>query len=104
MPFKNGTFKLVVFDPPHLVKAGAKSWLALKYGVLKKDWQSDLKQGFAECFRVLAIDGVLIFKWAETQIKTSQVLQCTDQAPLFGHKFGKRSGTHWIVFMKQAPT
>lgn len=29
MPFPDGTFSLVVFDPPHLVKAGAKSWLAL---------------------------------------------------------------------------
>ena len=28
LPFDNNTFKLVVFDPPHLVHAGAKSWLA----------------------------------------------------------------------------
>lgn len=29
MPFSDGTFKLVVFDPPHLIHAGAKSWLAM---------------------------------------------------------------------------
>ena len=34
LPFDNNTFKLVVFDPPHLVHAGAKSWLAKKYGRL----------------------------------------------------------------------
>lgn len=28
MPFLNKSFKLVVFDPPHLVKAGRDSWLA----------------------------------------------------------------------------
>jgi hypothetical protein len=28
LPFPDGAFKLVAFDPPHLVKAGPKSWLA----------------------------------------------------------------------------
>ncbi|ESK53842.1 hypothetical protein F990_03122 [Acinetobacter tjernbergiae DSM 14971 = CIP 107465] len=32
MPFNDGQFNLVVFDPPHLFKAGKKSWLALKQG------------------------------------------------------------------------
>ena len=30
MPFSDNTFYLVVFDPPHLVRAGEKSWLAAK--------------------------------------------------------------------------
>ncbi len=100
MPFESNQFNLVVFDPPHLLKAGKQSWLALKYGKLKDDWREDLKKGFAECFRVLANDGVLIFKWNETQIKVSEILALTDQVPLFGHPSGKRSNTHWIVFMK----
>jgi len=100
MPFADGQFKLVVFDPPHLIKAGKQSWLALKYGKLKNDWQEDLRKGFKECFRVLATDGVLIFKWNETQIKVSEVLGLTDQKPLFGHISGKRANTHWITFMK----
>lgn len=100
MPFSDGQFKLVVFDPPHLVRAGKQSWLALKYGKLQNDWREDIKKGFAECFRVLTTDGVLIFKWNETQIKVSEVLALTDQKPLFGHPSGKRANTHWITFMK----
>ena len=102
MPFDDGQFKLVVFDPPHLVRAGKQSWLALKYGKLKNDWCEDLRKGFSECFRVLATDGVLIFKWNETQIKVSEILKLTDQKPLFGHISGKRANTHWITFMKMS--
>lgn len=100
MPFADGTFKLVAFDPPHLVRAGPKSWLAAKYGKLSDDWRDDLRQGFAECFRVLATDGVLVFKWNETQIKLSEVLTLTPHEPLFGHTSGKKAGTHWMIFMK----
>ncbi|RZG63812.1 class I SAM-dependent methyltransferase, partial [Acinetobacter bouvetii] len=61
MPFEDETFHAVVFDPPHLLHAGDKSWLALKYGKLGQDWRSDLALGFAECFRVLKPNGMLIF-------------------------------------------
>lgn len=103
MPFKDGSFKLAVFDPPHLIHAGPQSWLALKYGVLGQDWREDIRKGFSECFRVLANDCVLIFKWNETQIKVSEILKLTDQKPLIGHKSGKHSKTHWICFMKTQP-
>ena len=101
LPFEDGSFKLVVFDPPHSTRAGRDSWLRAKYGILTSDWRDDLSKGFAECFRVLATDGVLIFKWNETQVKVSEILALTDQAPLFGHKSGKREKTHWITFMKR---
>lgn len=103
MPFDDGSFKLVVFDPPHLKSAGKAGWQAKKYGVLNVDWKADIRQGFAECFRVLATDGVLIFKWNETQIKVSEVLALTDRKPLFGHRSGKTSGTHWVTFMNTEP-
>ena len=100
MPFEDGSFKLVVFDPPHLLRAVYKSWVRAKYGVLNQEtWQSDLRQGFSECFRVLAPDGILIFKWNDTQIKVSQILALTDKRPLFGHPSGKKGGTHWMCFM-----
>lgn len=102
MPFDEASFALVVFDPPHLVRAGPKSWLAAKYGKLGADWRDDLRQGFAECFRVLKPDGVLIFKWNETQVLTRDVLACTDAKPLFGHKSGRPNKTHWMTFMKAA--
>lgn len=103
LPFDDGSFKMVVFDPPHLRKAGLASWLGLKYGILGQDWQEDLRQGFAECFRVLEPEGVLVFKWNEVQIKVADILALTDQKPLFGHKSGKRMDTHWICFMKSKP-
>jgi hypothetical protein len=102
LPYADSSFKLVAFDPPHLVRAGPKSWLAAKYGKLSDDWRADLRAGFSECFRVLHADGVLVFKWAETQIKLSEVLALTPHQPLFGNTSGKNAGTHWLVFMKQA--
>lgn len=100
LPFPDGTFKLVAFDPPHLVRAGPRSWMAAKYGKLSEDWRKDLRRGFAECFRVLAPHGVLVFKWNETQVRIAEVLALTPHRPLFGNTSGKKAGTHWMVFMK----
>ena len=100
MPFSDKSFKMVVFDPPHLNKLGKSSWMAKKYGVLNESWKEDIRKGFSECFRVLEDDGVLIFKWNETQIKVSEILKLCDHRPLFGHKSGKLSNTHWMCFMK----
>ncbi len=100
LSFDDGAFNLVAFDPPHLVRAGKESWLGKKYGILNSDWHDDMRRGFSECFRVLKVGGVLIFKWNETQIKVSEILALTDQKPLFGHKSGKSMQTHWICFMK----
>ena len=73
--------------------------MAAKYGKLTGDWREDLRKGFAECFRVLDSDGVLVFKWNETQVKIREVLELTDVQPLFGNTSGKKAGTHWYVFM-----
>lgn len=100
LPYADETFKLVAFDPPHLVRAGPRSWLAAKYGKLGGGWREDLTLGFSECFRVLAGDGVLVFKWNETQVKLSEVLALTPHQPLFGNTSGKKAGTHWLVFIK----
>ena len=97
LPFKSESFYLVVFDPPHLVRAGDNSWLAKKYGKLDETWPSMLHDGFAECMRVLKPHGTLIFKWNEEQIKLKDVLATNDFKPLFGNK---RNKTHWVVFMK----
>lgn len=100
LQFDNDSFKLVVFDPPHLKVAGKESWMAKKYGKLENNWKDDLRKGFSECFRVLEDNGILIFKWNETQIKTGEILALTERKPLFGHISGKRANTHWICFMK----
>lgn len=100
IPYPDETFKLIAFDPPHLVQAGPRSWLAAKYGKLSDNWRDDLRKGFAECFRVLASSGVLVFKWNETQVPLREVLALTEQQPLFGHTSGRKGMTHWLVFMK----
>jgi hypothetical protein len=30
----------------------------------------------------------------------SEVLKLTTERPLFGHKSGKQSATHWVAFLK----
>jgi len=100
MPYEDNSFKLVVFDPPHLNKAGKNSWIAKKYGVLKPTWEADIKAGVNECMRVLQPNGTLIFKWNETQIKLSAVLKAIDHKPLFGHTTGSNGRTIWLCFMK----
>jgi ubiquinone/menaquinone biosynthesis C-methylase UbiE len=101
MPFEDESFKLVVFDPPHFNRLGANSYTAQKYGRLFPSWETDLKRGFDECMRVLEPFGILIFKWNEVQIPVSKLLEIFGQRPLFGHKSGKASKTHWMCFMKR---
>ena len=105
IPFPDNTFAVVVFDPPHLQRAGEKSWLAKKYGVLGNEWREDLRKGFAECFRVLRSEGILIFKWSENQIPVKEILSLTNVEPLIGHVSMKhkqnQTQTHWITFLKE---
>lgn len=103
MELPDNSFSLVVFDPPHL-KIGRKSYFAQIYGSLEDTWQEDIRKGFAECFRVLKPEGVLIFKWNESDIPLREILALTNVQPLFGHRSGKAAKTHWITFMKLTPT
>lgn len=101
LKLRNRSFKLVVFDPPHLSDLGKRSEWKKKYGNLNKDtWESDIRRGFNECWRVLKRHGILIFKWNEHEIPTSKILSLIPHRPLFGHKSGKLSKTHWLCFMK----
>ena len=97
IPFPDNSFKLAVFDPPHLLRIGDNAWMAKKYGKLSGTWRQDIKQGFDECMRVLEPYGILVFKWNEQQIKTGDILKAIGVMPLFGDK---RAKTHWMVFMK----
>jgi SAM-dependent methyltransferase len=100
LPFPNDTFEHVVFDPPHMYNIGDNSITAKKYGKLIGDWRDMLRAGFSECFRVLRPGGTLIFKWCEYDVPVSEVLALTTEKPLYGHRSGKQSKTHWIAFLK----
>jgi len=100
LPYPDDTFNLVAFDPPHLFRAGEKSWMKAKYGKLSENWRDDIRKGFAECFRVLMIGGVLVFKWNETHVKIGEIQKLSDHKPLFGHLSGRKGLTHWLVYMK----
>lgn len=101
LPFEDNTFSLVVFDPPH--RYGLKdSWIMKRYGTYdsKEEMLDNIVRGFAECMRVLKPDGVLVFKWAEIQIPTPEIIKAIGHKPLFGHHSGKKSNTNWLCFMK----
>lgn len=103
LKFADKSFKLVVFDPPHLIKAtqSKTSVMFKKYGTLLKDtWKDDLSKGFSECWRVLDDYGTLIFKWGEDSVSVKECLALFPQKPLFGHPTRKGGTTHWLCFMK----
>ena len=101
LPFKNETFQMVVFDPPHLF-LGETSSVAKFYGRLIKDtWQDELEFGFNECWRVLKNYGTLIFKWNDFEISKEDVIEVLGKEPLFGHCTNRSTeNTHWFTFMK----
>lgn len=101
MPFEEGTFNLVVFDPPHLIGKD-KSWLKRMYGCYETKEQAlrSVSQGIRECMRVLRTGGVLVFKWNELDISTREIIDACGYEPLFGHRSGKKANTHWLTFMK----
>ena len=104
LPFPDDTFDRVVFDPPHIQRNGDTSWLFKKYGVLRGEWREMIRRGFAECFRVLRPGGTLVFKWSNHDVPVREILGMTPERPLYGHRSGRASKTHWIVFLKDADT
>ena len=106
MPFEDDAFQMVVFDPPHNVRPGGPLGVnGLMYGALHPDTeQSDLARGFAECWRVLAPGGSLIFKWAG---KIERVKPHFPTEPIVGTRSvrnGGGLGTRWLIFYKPLDT
>lgn len=100
LPFKNNTFDLVNFDPPHLTRAGENGWMRQKYGVLFTTWREDLTAGLHEAFRVLRPGGTLTLKWCDEHIPLADVLALSPYPPLYGTRHGKNNKTSFTVFNK----
>lgn len=101
MPFEDASFKMVIYDPPHLTSGSEKSVINKKYGLLNKQtWKQDVVDGFNECWRVLEENGVLIFKWNNANKKASELIKSFPFKPLFGDFTGKTGQTVWMTFIK----
>ena len=105
MPFDDEVFQLVVFDPPHIVRDALLGNVSKQYGALPKATeQDDLGRGFAECWRVLASGGTLVFKWAGD---VARVRPHFPAEPIVGSRQAPRGnalGTRWFVFYKPLDT
>ena len=101
MDFKDKSFKMVIFDPPHLFM-NKTAWMAKKYGTIKgTDWKEDLRKGFKECWRVLDNFGTLIFKWNNQSIDIKEVKLLFPEEPIIFNRIGtKGKSTYRFVFMK----
>lgn len=100
LPFPDASFKLVIFDPPHLLHVGDKSWLTKKYGTLNMDWKTVIYNGFNQCMRVLASGGTLIFKWSDRDISLSEILNVIQCKPIIGDR-SRTGNSIWLVFYKE---
>jgi len=102
MPFKDESFQLVLFDPPHVVRDKESfSEVTLRYGTLTKDnEQEEIGLGFAECWRVLAPGGTLVFKWAGSLERVEPHFPCDPIVGTRGAPRGSLLGTRWFIFYK----
>ena len=108
LPYDDESFNLIVFDPPHVIKDGGMEALAgqvqRKYGALEAEtWQSDIRRGFEELWRVLDTGGTLTFKFADRAADFEEVISLSPVDPLFGTTITKqRNGvdSRWFVFYK----
>lgn len=106
LPYKDESFNLVVFDPPHAIRPdGMQSLHGVthkKWGCLHAEtWQEDLRVGFEELWRILRPGGTLIFKFADEAAEFDEVLKLAPEPPLFGTSTKDHtSETRWFVFYK----
>ena len=109
--FADSSFQLIVWDPPHIIRKpywDNTAEMEKNFGWLNfETWQSDLKRGFAELWRCLKPNGVLIFKWSEYSATMKKVLKLFPIDPLFYQITAKKitskkkeSRTLWFCFMK----
>jgi SAM-dependent methyltransferase len=119
--FPNETFRLIVFDPPHIIvskkNTSQDSSMRHMFGVLVADTiEEDMKKAFSEFWRVLKPYGVLMFKWNTQYLQSDRLLALApcpplvyqvsasikrkETAPLRRANYGSQAKTLWFCFMK----
>ena len=101
MIYGDKSFKLVIFDPPHMFM-NENAWMTKKYGSLKNiDWRKNIGLGFKECWRILDDYGTLIFKWNDNCLDIKEIKTLFPDEPIIFNKIGtKGKRTYWFVFFK----
>ena len=95
--FENGSFDLIIFDPPHM-NCGPKSQMAARYGHwLTADIRDLVRDAFVEFHRLLRPDGLVAFKWNDHDTPLERIL-----APVSG--FDKLVGVPTAVRTKHSST
>lgn len=112
MPFRNGTFDLIVYDPPHC-KFNRNSQMGLRYGNYYKtvdELRSAIRGSVMEANRVAKESCVMAFKWNNHDISFSKIfgIMYSYWRVMFGdtsndvRQRGFRSDTCW-AFLEKAP-
>tara|TARA_R110000737_G_scaffold351666_1_gene394609 strand:- start:381 stop:866 length:486 start_codon:yes stop_codon:yes gene_type:complete len=100
LPFENNSFKLIVWDIPHIIK-NSGGIINKKYGNLGENWKEDTTKAFESIWSKLDINGTLIFKYSDLNIKLTDMLNLFPIKPLFGTRTKKSvNSTYWICFFK----
>lgn len=102
LPFKDKSFKHILWDVPHMLGKKVNGIIQTKYGFLDKDtYAADLKAGFKELWRCLDDYGTLCFKYADVNVPLKEILALFPEKPLHGTPTKKGvNNTFFIVFMK----
>jgi len=100
IPYGDWTFKIVVMDPPHLLKLWDSSWMCKKYWKLNKEWRSDLIMWFNEWMRILEKRWILIFKRNDYDIPLSEIINLFPVKPSIWQRTWKNNRTARLIYMK----
>lgn len=107
LPFSDGEFDLIVFDPPH-GNLGATSEMAKTYGHHTIAEIRDIIHGSAkEAHRCSKPDALMAFKWNDHDMRHELALEQMKDwwEPLFGAKVAMRtkhaSTTQWVMLRRK---
>jgi len=109
LPFRDNTFRLIIFDPPHLSTLW-KSDLEARYGSIDvANFRLMLRAVNEEFYRVLKIQGILLTKTLDRQRRSSYMRPFLSNFKCLldidyrskGKENTSQNTTHWHVFIKK---